>query len=95
MITELYRKNVPATRTLDDIINTLESGTWQTAMPEQIPLISTYMLIHWVFDYPRQSCGYRFPFDRPAARFLSPAAKGSPVTGASSLPFHLMIPPIS
>ena len=65
----LEQKIDPASRTLDDIMTSLESGTWQTTVPEQIPLITTYMLIHWVFDYPRQSNGYGFPFDRPQLDF--------------------------
>jgi len=65
----LEQKIDPAPQTLDAIMTSLESGTWQTTAPEQIPLITTYMLIHWVFDYPRQSNGYGFPFDRPQLDF--------------------------
>jgi len=32
-------------------------------------LLTTYALIHWVFDYPHQSDGYGFPFDRPYLDF--------------------------
>jgi hypothetical protein len=65
----LEQKIDPDPRTLDIIMTSLESGTWQTTELEQIPLITTYMLIHWVFDYPRQSNGYGFPFDRPHLDF--------------------------
>ena len=47
----------------------LESGAWQTTSLEHIPLITAYALIHWVFEYPRQSSGYGFPFDRPHLDF--------------------------
>ncbi len=60
----LEQKIDPDPRNLDIIMTSLECGTWQTAALKQIPLITTYTLIHWVFDYPRQSHGYGFPFDR-------------------------------
>jgi len=47
----------------------LESGACQTTSVENIPLIATYTLIHWVFEYPSQSGGYGFPFDRPHLDF--------------------------
>jgi len=54
---------------VDKVTASLESGTWQTASFEHIPLITAYVLIQWVFDYPRQSNGYGFPFDRPQLDF--------------------------
>lgn len=65
----LERKINPTSQTLDEIMASLESGTWQATSFEHIPLITTYALIHWVFDYPRQSNGYGFPFDRPHLDF--------------------------
>ncbi len=59
----------PASQCLDEIIASLKSGVWQTSSLENIPLITTYALIHWIFDYPRQSSGYGFPFDRPYLDF--------------------------
>jgi hypothetical protein len=65
----LEQKIDPDPEMLDTILTSLESGTWQTTAFEQIPQITTYLLIHWVFDYPRQSNGYGFPFDRPHLDF--------------------------
>jgi len=65
----LEQKINPASQALDEIMASLESGTWQTTALDQIPLITTYTLIHWVFEYPRQSNGYGFPFDRPHLDF--------------------------
>jgi hypothetical protein len=52
-----------------EIIASLEAGAWKTKSFEHSPLITTYILIQWVFDYPRQSNGYGFPFDRPLLDF--------------------------
>jgi len=65
----LEQKISSTSQTLDQIMASLESGAWQTTSLEQIPLITTYTLIHWVFEYPRQSHGYGFPFDRPHLDF--------------------------
>jgi len=65
----LEKKINPASQTLDEIMASIESGAWQTSSLEHIPLITTYTLIHWVFEYPRQSHGYGFPFDRPHLDF--------------------------
>lgn len=65
----MSRKSTRPSQTLDEIKASLESGTWQATSLEHIPLITTYALIHWVFDYPRQSDGYGFPFDRPHLDF--------------------------
>lgn len=65
----LEQKIDPSCQTLDQIMVSLESGLWQTASFEHIPLITAYTLIHWVFEYPRQSSGYGFPFDRPHLDF--------------------------
>ena len=54
---------------VDEVTASLESGAWQTDSWDHIPLITTYVLIQWVFDYPRQSGGYGFPFDRPYLDF--------------------------
>ena len=60
----------PASRTFDEIMASLTFGAWrQVTSVEQIPLIVTYVLLHWVFDYTRQSDGYGFPFDRPHLDF--------------------------
>ncbi len=59
----------PASQTIEEIMVSIESGTWQVSSLEQIPLITTYTLIQWVIEYPRQSSGYGFPFDRPYLDF--------------------------
>ncbi len=65
----LEQKISSTSQTIDDIMASLKSGAWHTTSHEQIPLIMTYTLIHWVFEYPRQSNGYGFPFDRPHLDF--------------------------
>lgn len=65
----LEQKIDPACQSIEEIIESLESGTWQTTSFENIPLITTYALIQWVFEYQRQSNGYGVPFDRPHLDF--------------------------
>lgn len=65
----LEQKINPTSQAIDEITASLESGAWQTTSLEHIPLITTYALIHWVFNYPSQSSGYGFPFDRPHLDF--------------------------
>lgn len=65
----LENKITPTSQTFEAIIASIESGNLQTSSLEQIPLITTYALIHWVFEYPGQSSGYGFPFDRPHLNF--------------------------
>jgi len=59
----------PASQTIDEIMASIESGIWQTTSSGEIPLLTAYTLIEWVFDYPHQSAGYGFPFDRPYLDF--------------------------
>lgn len=65
----LEQKMKPASQTIEEIIASIELGVWQTTSLEHIPLITAYTLIHWVFEYPAQSNGYGFPFDRPSLDF--------------------------
>ncbi len=65
----IEKKIDPVSQTIDEIMASLETGAWQTTSVEHIPLITTYALIHWVFEYPSQSNGYGFPFDRPHLDF--------------------------
>lgn len=60
----LEQKIDPACQSIEEIMESLESGTWQTTSFKNIPLITTYALIQWVFEYQRQSNGYGVPFDR-------------------------------
>ena len=53
----------------DQIMASIDSGTWQTSSFESFPLISVYVLINWIFDYPSQSKAYGFPFDRQHVDF--------------------------
>jgi hypothetical protein len=66
---DLEQKINPKCQSIDDIMASIESGSWQTTSFENIPLITAYALIQWVFEYPRQSSGYGFPFDRPHLDF--------------------------
>ena len=40
-----------ASQNLDEIMEALESGVWKTKSLENIPLITTYTLLHLVFEY--------------------------------------------
>jgi len=46
------------------IMASIDSGTWESNSFEDFPLITVYVLINWVFEYPSQSKAYGFPFDR-------------------------------
>ena len=59
----------PDSQTIDEILESIKSSVWQVTSSEDIPLLTAYALIHWVFDYPHQSNGYGFPFDRPYLDF--------------------------
>lgn len=65
----LEQKINPDHHDLDGIIESIQSGSWQSEHVEHIPMILTYTLIHWIFEYPKQSNGYGFPFDRPHLDF--------------------------
>lgn len=60
----LEQKIDPANPSFDEIIASIDSGTWETNSIEHFPLITVYVLINWVFEYPSQSKAYGFPFDR-------------------------------
>ncbi len=65
----LEKKIDPVGKDIDEIIESLQSGNWQATDFVHIPTIMAYALIHWIFDYPNQSNGYGFPFDRPYLDF--------------------------
>ena len=66
----LEQKINPDDHDIDGIIESLQTGSWQAPSRfEHIPGIITYALIHWIFEYPSQSDGYGFPFDRPYLDF--------------------------
>ena len=72
----------PLPKQFDEIMASIESSVWQTtASSGDIPLLTTYTLIHWVFEYPRQSDGYGFPFDRPYLDFYRRLQKAHRLLG--------------
>ncbi len=77
----LERKINPASQHLDEIMASIGTGAWQTTSFESIPLVTTYALIHWVFEYPCQSSGYGFPFDRPHLDFYRRLQKAHRLLG--------------
>ncbi len=52
-----------------DFEGSLEGSGFNTSLLERIPTLSAYTLIHWIFEPPRLSRGYGFPFDRPHLEF--------------------------
>jgi hypothetical protein len=65
----LEQKINPDSQVINEIMESIGSGILQANSFEDIPLITTYTLIHWVFEYSHQSSGYGFPFDRPHLDF--------------------------
>lgn len=65
----LAQKIDPDYQDINGIIASLQRGSLQSSHIEHIPMILTYVLIHWIFEYPKQSNGYGFPFDRPYLDF--------------------------
>ncbi len=53
-----------------DLKTSIEKGQIETLCLEQIPAVSTYALIHWIFDASRMGGGYGFPFDSPHFDFF-------------------------
>ncbi len=60
----LEQKINPDNPSFGEIMASIDSGTWETSSFEHFPLITVYVLINWVFEYPSQSKAYGFPFDR-------------------------------
>ena len=60
----LEQKINPDCHDIAGIIESLQSGKWQTSRFDNVPLITAYALIQWIFDYPKESDGYGFPFDQ-------------------------------
>lgn len=65
----LEQKINPDDHGFDDIMASIDSGTWQTNSFEYFPLITSYVLINWIFEYPNQSKAYGFPFDKQHVDF--------------------------
>lgn len=60
----------------------LESGQWSPLGHEHIPALISSMLIRWVLDYPCESRGYGFPFDRPHLDFYRRLQKAHDILGS-------------
>lgn len=60
----LEQKINPDNHSFDEIMASIDSGTWETSSFKHFPLITVYVLINWVFEYTSQSKAYGFPFDR-------------------------------
>lgn len=60
----LEQKIDPVCLSIEEIIKSLQNEKWQADHFDHIPTIMAYTLIHWILDYPNQSNGYGFPFDR-------------------------------
>jgi len=65
----LEQKINPDCHDIAEIIESLQSGKWQTSHLDNVPLITAYALIQWIFDYTNESDGYGFPFDQPHLDF--------------------------
>lgn len=60
----LEQKIDPVSHDIAGIAESLQRGNWIATDIDHAPMIMAYALIHWIFDYPNQSNGYGFPFDR-------------------------------
>ena len=65
----LEQKIDPDCHDIAEIIESLQSGKWQTSHFDNVPLITAHVLIQWIFDYSNESGGYGFPFDHPHLDF--------------------------
>jgi len=74
----LEKKIADDSKILDDFKTDIEEGKIEISPLEQVPAVSTYALIHWIFDAPSTSAGYGFPFDCPHLVFFQrlKAARG-------------------
>jgi len=60
----LEKKIGKSPQMLTDLKASMENTELEAHSLEHIPMVATYALILWIFEYPRQSNGYGFPFDR-------------------------------
>ncbi|MCA1793538.1 MAG: transposase [Desulfobacteraceae bacterium] len=65
----LEQKVNPESHDIDGIAEIFQQGDLHSIDFEPISDIIVYMLIKWIFEYPSQSRGYGFPFDRPHLDF--------------------------
>jgi len=66
----LGKKINPESHDIDGITGSIQQGTLHSVDLEPVSDIIVYTLIHWIFEYPSQSSGYGFPFDRPHLDFF-------------------------
>lgn len=66
----LAKKMADDSQVLDDFKTDFDEGKIEISRLGQVPIISTYALIHWIFDAPSTSAGYGFPFDCPHLVFF-------------------------
>jgi len=66
----LEQKINPDNSSFNEIVESIDTGTWKTNSFEHVPLITVYVLINWVFEYPSQSKAYGFPFDKQHLDFF-------------------------
>jgi hypothetical protein len=69
-LTTLLKKIEQDSQLIEDLKESIEKGHLKMASVKQLPTISTYAMIQWVFDGARQSAGYGFPFDCPHLVFF-------------------------
>ncbi len=60
----LESKIDPESDDIDAIVESIQHGSTRSVDPQPVSVIVAYALIHWIFQYPSQSNGYGFPFDR-------------------------------
>lgn len=65
----LGQKINPESHDIEGIAGIIQQGALHSLEFEPISDIIVYMLIQWIFEYPSQSSGYGFPFDRPHLDF--------------------------
>ena len=65
----LGQKITPESHDIERIAGMIQQGALHSIDFEPISDIIVYMLIQWIFEYPSQSSGYGFPFDRPHLDF--------------------------
>ena len=66
----LEKKMVDDSQVLNDFKTDIDEGKIEISRIKQVPIISTYALIHWIFDASSTSAGYGFPFDCPHLAFF-------------------------
>lgn len=65
----LGQKINPESHDIDRIAGIIQQGALNSIEFEPISDIIVYGLVEWIFEYPSQSNGYGFPFDRPHLDF--------------------------